>query len=70
VQEWQKGGLSSCLASNEITTHGYRVLTFVKCITIMIDVLAVTSGLVPLLTRWYGWESDDFGLACVEPYDP
>jgi hypothetical protein len=23
----------------------------------------------PLLTRWYGWEWDSFGLACVEPYD-
>jgi hypothetical protein len=41
----QKGGFSSCLASDEITTRGYRVLTFVKCITIMIVVLAVTRGL-------------------------
>jgi hypothetical protein len=23
----------------------------------------------PLLTRWYGWEWDGFGLACVELYD-
>jgi hypothetical protein len=23
----------------------------------------------PLLTRWYGWEWDGFGLACVESYD-
>jgi hypothetical protein len=23
----------------------------------------------PLLTRWYEWEWDDFGLACVELYD-
>jgi hypothetical protein len=23
----------------------------------------------PLLTRWYGWEWDGFGLACVEPCD-
>jgi hypothetical protein len=23
----------------------------------------------PRLTRWYGWEWDGFGLACVEPYD-
>jgi hypothetical protein len=36
---------SSHLASNEISTHGYRVLTFVKCTTIMIAELAVTSGL-------------------------
>jgi hypothetical protein len=35
--------LSSHLASDEITTCGYRVLTFAKCITIMIVVLAVTS---------------------------
>jgi hypothetical protein len=33
VQEWQKGGFSSCLASNEITTRGYMALTFAKCIT-------------------------------------
>jgi hypothetical protein len=64
-----KGGFSSCLASDEIITRGYMVLTFAKCTTIMIVVLAVTSGLDPLLTRWYGCEWDDFGLACVEPYD-
>jgi hypothetical protein len=40
-----KRGFSSCLASDEITTHGYRVLTFTKCTTIMIAVPAVTSGL-------------------------
>jgi hypothetical protein len=40
-----KGGFSSRLANDEITTRGYRVLTFVKCTTIMITVLAVTSGL-------------------------
>jgi hypothetical protein len=45
------------------------VLTFAKCTTIMIVVLAVTSGLGSSLTRWYGWEWDGFGLACVEPYD-
>jgi hypothetical protein len=36
---------TSRLASNEITTHGYRVLTFAKCTTIMIAELAVISGL-------------------------
>jgi hypothetical protein len=36
---------SSCLDSDEITTHVYRVLTFAKCTTIMIADLAVTSGL-------------------------
>jgi hypothetical protein len=40
-----KGGFSSRLASDEITTRGYRVLTFTKCTTIMIAELAVTSGL-------------------------
>jgi hypothetical protein len=35
----------SRLASDEITTRGYRVLTFAKCTTIMIADLAVTSGL-------------------------
>jgi hypothetical protein len=45
VYEWQKGGFSSHLASNEITTRGYIVLTFAKCITVMTVVLTVTSGL-------------------------
>jgi hypothetical protein len=40
-----KWRFSSRLASDEITTREYRVLTFAKCTTIMIDVLAVTSGL-------------------------
>jgi hypothetical protein len=31
--------------SDEITTRGYRVLTFAKCTTIMIAELAVTTGL-------------------------
>jgi hypothetical protein len=26
VKEWQKGGFDSLLASDEITTRGYRVL--------------------------------------------
>jgi hypothetical protein len=41
----EKGGFSSRLVSDEITTRRYKVLTFAKCITIMIVVLAVTSGL-------------------------
>jgi hypothetical protein len=44
-KEWQKGGFYSHLASDEITTPGYRVLTFVKCTTIMAVVLTITSGL-------------------------
>jgi hypothetical protein len=36
---------SSRLASDEITTRGYRVLTFAKCTTIMIAVFAVTSSM-------------------------
>jgi hypothetical protein len=40
-----KRRFSSRLASDEITTHGYRALTFATCITIMIAKLAVTSGL-------------------------
>jgi hypothetical protein len=39
-----KRHLYSRLASDEITTRGYRVLTFAKCTTIMIAELAVTSG--------------------------
>jgi hypothetical protein len=38
-----KGGFYSHLASDEITTYGYRVLTFAKCTTIMLAELAVTS---------------------------
>jgi hypothetical protein len=41
----KKEDFSSRLANDEITTRGYKVLTFTKCITIMIVVLAVTSGL-------------------------
>jgi hypothetical protein len=40
-----KGGFYSRLASDEITTHGYRVLTSVECTTIMIAELAVTRSL-------------------------
>jgi hypothetical protein len=40
-----KGGFYSRLASDEITTHGYRVLTFAMCTTIIIGEFAVTSGL-------------------------
>jgi hypothetical protein len=40
-----KGDFYSHLASDEITTHGYRILTFIKCTTIMIAELPVTSGL-------------------------
>jgi hypothetical protein len=36
---------SSRLASDEITTRGYRVLTSAECTTIMIAEIAVTSGL-------------------------
>jgi hypothetical protein len=40
-----KRGFSSRLASDEITIHGYRVLTIAKCTTVMIVVLTVTSVL-------------------------
>jgi hypothetical protein len=40
-----KGDLSSRLGSDEITTRGYKALTFAKCTTIMTVVLTVTSGL-------------------------
>jgi hypothetical protein len=41
----EKGGFYSRLASDKITTRGYRVLTFAKCTTIIIVELAITSGL-------------------------
>jgi hypothetical protein len=40
-----KRRFSSHLYSDEITTHGYRALTFAKCTTIMIAKLAVTIGM-------------------------
>jgi hypothetical protein len=40
-----KRRFSSRPCSDEITTRGYRVLTFAKCTTIMIAEFAVTSGL-------------------------
>jgi hypothetical protein len=41
----EKGGFSSRLASDEITTHGYRALTFANCTTVIANVLTVISGL-------------------------
>jgi hypothetical protein len=41
----EKGGFSSRLASDEITTRGYKALTFAKCTTAMTAVLMGTSGL-------------------------
>jgi hypothetical protein len=37
----------------------------------LLVVLVVTSGLGSCfdLMVWFGWEWDDFGLACVEPFD-
>jgi hypothetical protein len=40
-----KKRFSSRLASDDITTHGCRVLTFVMCTTIMIVELTVKSDL-------------------------
>jgi hypothetical protein len=40
-----KRRFSSRLASDGITTRGYRVLTIAKCTTITIVVLTVTIGL-------------------------
>jgi hypothetical protein len=39
-----KRRFSSRLASDEITTRGYKVLTFAECTTTMIAELAVTSS--------------------------
>jgi hypothetical protein len=41
----KKGGFYSRLASDEITTRGYIVLTSTECTTIMIAELVVTSSL-------------------------
>jgi hypothetical protein len=54
-----KGRFSSRSESDEITTHGYMVLTSAECTTIMIIELAVTSGLGCSSIRWVsmgmGW---------------
>jgi hypothetical protein len=51
-----KRGFYSRLASDEITTHGYRVLTSAECTTIMIAELVATSGL--------GSSFDCMGIGC------
>jgi hypothetical protein len=61
-----KRRFSSCSASDEITMHGYRALTFAKCTTIMIAEFAVTRGLGSFSISWFGWEWDGFGLFFVE----
>jgi hypothetical protein len=40
-----EGKFSSCVASDKITTFGYRAPTFAKSTTIMIAELTVMSGL-------------------------
>jgi hypothetical protein len=55
-----KRRFSNCLGSDEITTHGYRVLTFAKCTTIMIIELTVKTVWDPLEIRWF-WEWYSFG---------
>jgi hypothetical protein len=63
VYKWHKGGFSSHLASDEITTRGYMALTFAKCRTVMTAVLTVTSSLGSCFTRWYGVDGN--GLVLV-----
>jgi hypothetical protein len=62
-----KGGFYSRLVSNEITTCGYMVLTFAKSTTIIIVVLAVTSGMGSScdLMVWYGLDGN--GMVLVYP---
>jgi hypothetical protein len=43
-KEWKKE-VFSFLASHEITTRGYKAVTFAKCTTIMIVELTVMSGM-------------------------
>jgi hypothetical protein len=64
-----KRRFSSRLARDEITTRGYRVLTFAKCTTVVTimhgyEQTGILSRLVGMGWNWYG-----FGLACVELYD-
>jgi hypothetical protein len=59
-----KRRFSSLLASDEITTCGYRALTFAKCTTIIIAELVVTSclGSSPEERVWFG---NGFGMVMV-----
>jgi hypothetical protein len=70
-KEWQKGGFYSRLASDEITTRGYRALTFVKCTTIMTVVLMVTSGLRSSFDKmvWCGMVGMVFRIDHMDWYD-
>jgi hypothetical protein len=67
-----KRRFSSHPISDEITTRGYGVLTFAKCITIMIAELAATSGLGSSLDwmvgMWDGWNG--FGVYHMDWCDP
>jgi hypothetical protein len=59
---------------DEITMHGYRVLTFAECTTIMLAELVVTSGLgssieyMGVVMEWFGygmvlvWVWNGFGM--------
>jgi hypothetical protein len=66
-----KRRFSSCLASDEISTRGYRALIFAKCTTVIATMLMVTSGLRFSFDQmiWFGWKWNGFGQACVESYD-
>jgi hypothetical protein len=59
-----KRRISSCSRSDEITAHGYRVLTSTQCTIIMIAELAVRSGLGSFLDsrEWFG---NGYGLDMV-----
>jgi hypothetical protein len=61
VYEWKKGDFSSRLASDEITTRGYRALTFAKCITVMTVMFTVTSG----LRSFFDYGLDGNGMVLV-----
>jgi hypothetical protein len=67
-----KSRFSSCPYNDEITTCGYRVLTFAKCTTIMVVELAVTSGLGSSLDwmvgMWDGWNGS--GVDHMDWCDP
>jgi hypothetical protein len=55
----------SChLVSDEITTRGYKTVTFAKCTPIMIAELAVTRGLGSSLD-WMVWVWNDLVLIFV-----
>jgi hypothetical protein len=62
-----KEGFYSHLASDEITTHGYRALPLQSVRISRYSCLRLPAVWDPLLIRWSVWEWASIGLVLVEP---